>query len=496
LPDISSLLESTTPVELRRPDLDELARRGRRRRRHQRARVRAASLSVFVVAVLVVVQTSWPFVEDDSRPSHPSGEVAVGDSLGAWQEAAAPPFTPRSDALGAPLSDGRALVWGGAFGTQVDGHLDEAEDGAIYDPASNLWTPIDPPAGEEIPVNGGMQVTDDRLAVLALDYDEAPQQAWVYDVGVARWALSPAVPDVGSASFRLLWDGETVVLYHLQERGSEDQSATLRWRPGDDRWFAGSPSPLGPRGEESRAFDGSRLAVWGGRTSGGDPAEDPGQGAVYDVADDSWTVLPAGPMTGQADATVMWVDGVLYVGRGEVSQTGGGDPGAMAVELASYDPATQRWAVEPSVPDPVGESQSQVKERIVPAGGTNTDARDAAAEFVRSGDYYLTPNGWQLTPSAIMYKLAEVTVALGSTPDELERSGESARFEVFTVDVRTASGWLPAADAPFPGRVGATVVPIDNVLLVVGGTEADSKDLVLADDAWVLNLTSPHPEPG
>ena len=84
------------------------------------------------------------------------------------------------------------------------------------------------------------------------------------------------------------------------------------------------------------AFDGSRLALWGGSDGRSTPAD----GAIYDVGSDAWTVVPDGPLPGRFNPATAWASGRLFVGGG-VDRLN--DANEYLGDVAAYDPVTGAW---------------------------------------------------------------------------------------------------------------------------------------------------------
>jgi hypothetical protein len=139
-----------------------------------------------------------------------------------------------------------------------------------------------PPLRFRRPRSGGAFVTsaqlvDDRLAVVTGSADGGLHAA-VYDVVEDRWIDAPEQAEIPLAYDAMAWDGETLALVRTRpgEMGhigegqldwSVDTPITLRWRFGDDSWTTGTPPPFGLRDYVGAAFDGFRLALWGGMTA-------------------------------------------------------------------------------------------------------------------------------------------------------------------------------------------------------------------------------------
>jgi Galactose oxidase, central domain len=491
--DITSLLERTTPDDLPAPDVRWLAHRSRRRRACRRALL----VSVTVVTMVAVgAATGTVLGSDPDRPEvtmpavGPNGEPLT-EPVGSWSRADDPPFSPRVDTFGGTLSDGRVVVWGG--NADEGDNPDSSEeiptgfaDGGIFDPDTELWEPI-PAAPVPPPTIGGAfttsaQLVDDRLAVATGSADGSLHAA-VYDVAQGRWVDAPPLTEIALVYDAMAWDGETLVLVRSRPGQTGwagdgqldwriDAPITLRWRFGDDRWTTGTRPPFGLRDYVGAAFDGSRLALWGGS----DGTSTLNDGAIYAVATDTWTVIPEGPLPGRVHAATAWSAGRLVVGGGLDRLQ---DPEEYLGDMAAYDAATQTW--ESLAPPPEGGLGDQFSAWSFVEGETTPLVADSTSGSGEPGPrWFYGPAGWEQAPLGGITDLGGFIVAtIGN-----------GNFGSITYELRVRVGpdeWLHAAKAPFNSRMGATTVATpSNKLVVVGGWEGSNLDP--KNDAWVFDL--------
>jgi hypothetical protein len=311
----------------------------------------------------------------------------------------------------------------------------------------------------------------------------------VYDVDESRWTVAPAQDDIKLGIAGMVWDGETLALVQLSQGGGVDESLTLRWRPGDDRWTTGVPAPIAARLFVGSASDGRRLALWGGTTDHLTSSPGPGSegeladGAIYDLAADRWTTIADGPVPGGVRPAVAWVDGRLVVGGG---RDGLDASSQELVEVAAYDPATQTWSSRPAAPSDDG-SEPRSPLRLAVLENTGVD-RPLIADPIMGGNdtrlWFYGPDGeWEQSPLPNAQRLAGFWVATSPT------RGEPDDTTPFSMQVRVAAGqWLDSAPASFANRdrANTTLVTSGNLLMVVGGHE--SADLDPATDVWLFDL--------
>ena len=447
MPDIATLLDGTTPDDLAPLDVHTVVRLSRRRR----ARRRALAATTTAVAVVVAGTTAAAILggSGDAPPvtmpaTGPDGNALV-EPVGAWRQADDPPFSGRNDAFGGALSDGRVLVWGGNADTGDDPEAlpPGFADGGILDPRSGEWEAI-PDAPVPPPTTGGLSVTsaqlaDDRLAVVTGSVDGSLHAA-VYDVGTREWTAAPPPDEIPRVHDGMAWDGETLVL--VRTRAGEaawqvDAPVTQRWTPGEDHWEAGARPPVGVRNFVGTAFDGQRLAVWGGTTAPfvGDvgPYDVLDDGALYDVASDTWHALPPGP-PGRTHASMQWSDGRLLLGGGIGTADQRGD---YLPDVWTYDPGTDAWEEQPSAPE--GGLSGGPWNRYVAGEPSAVTAESQSGTSGPQPRWMLGHDGWEQAPSWGVMRMGDLTVA---TSMGIGNPGD----DPFGVQIRSGRDqWLDAA---------------------------------------------------
>ncbi len=131
--------------------------------------------------------------------------------------------------------------------------------------------------------------------------------------------------------------------------GDEDSiylwPAALAFRPSTNSWRAIAPWPLGDRFHPQVVENGSHAIVWGGCTGGPDCRETNtglrNDGAVYDIADNSWTPLPASPLPPAVHAVSAWTGAeAIFV----VTDANG------ATQAATFDVFEPAWTSVTSPP--------------------------------------------------------------------------------------------------------------------------------------------------
>ncbi|HEX3828112.1 MAG TPA: hypothetical protein VHV82_12655 [Sporichthyaceae bacterium] len=145
----------------------------------------------------------------------------------------------------------------------------------------------------------------------------------------------------------IVWGGEAAFQGALLGDGARYDTRTRKWQKL-------SASPLSARTDAASVWTGSRMIVWGGRD-----AQQPGRahnaadGAAYDPATDTWTMLPSAPIAARQLARAVWTGTRMVLLGGYPAQ-----PAATGVDNftdgASYDPATGTWQAIGTPADPDG----------------------------------------------------------------------------------------------------------------------------------------------
>ncbi len=217
---------------------------------------------------------------------------------------------------GAPsFRAGATSMWTGTKMVVWEGHgLQQTAtvwyaDGAMYDPASDTWTPMSP----------------------------APGPNSVY--------LDPGA--VWTGSQMLVWGG-------LQGSPGPASNAVvappsgLSYDPSHDAWAAlpsqGQPSS---RGGHVALWDGTEMIVWGGAaydaSQGGYDTMHPfADGAAYNPATHAWRPISSAPATGLFNATAVWTGTEMLVWGGYAEYPCGADCVGSNYGYR-YNPATDTW---------------------------------------------------------------------------------------------------------------------------------------------------------
>jgi len=83
--------------------------------------------------------------------------------------------------------------------------------------------------------------------------------------------------------------------------------------PAKDSWSVLSASPLSARGWHSAVWTGIEMIVWGGATGLGCDYGYLSDGAAYDPATDSWRPIPSSPLSGRVEASTVWTGNEMII---------------------------------------------------------------------------------------------------------------------------------------------------------------------------------------
>jgi hypothetical protein len=222
------------------------------------------------------------------------GQVQQG--TGGIYDPATDSWTPTST-VGAPLARERhtavwtgskMIVWGG-YNTQVNSRLNT---GGIYDPATDSWTPTSTVGAPSGRYDHSAVWTGTKMIVWG-GYTENPRDnptdsGAIYDPATDTW--TPTRKDgapLRRTNFTALWSGARMIIWGGFSDGSPLNTGGI-YDPATDQWTptstVGAPSA---RHEHSAVWTGSEMIVWGG---GGITAMTArlATGGIYDPVNDTW----------------------------------------------------------------------------------------------------------------------------------------------------------------------------------------------------------------
>lgn len=234
------------------------------------------------------------------------------------------------------------FAWSGSEVIMAGGDLNAPGKHAwSYEPSTDTWRQL--PDAPISPVEGIEGVWTGNEAIFVGGYPGAPAIAYTPSTGQWKTLASPPLSSLQWHS--LAWTGVSVIVFGGHS-GPGHPPGVLLYDPSSDSWKQSSGMPIPPRERMDGAWTGDELIIWGGyATYGSHPDEDgdhvAGDGAAYNPATDTWTVLPASPLSDRCDHTTTWT-GTEVVVFGGIEPCG--QPNIMAFgDAATYNPDAELW---------------------------------------------------------------------------------------------------------------------------------------------------------
>lgn len=352
---MTDLTPSDAP-EFLGPLRDQLLQCAAAHRRRRRTRALAAASGVAVVAVLALTIAVVAATGDDVEVvMAPSDEEAQADraapaaSITTIDGGSGAGEVTRWQAASTTLAGASYpwLAWTGDRLLVVNTENEGGEvAGEVWDPTTNTATPM-APSGLPWRAGAAMGWTGEDLLVIGGGNGPGLGQIGVaYRPATDTWRPIADPPVTGDQTGwtpaprgPAMWSGTELVL----------PASGLAYRPSTDTWRPIARSPLSDRARPVTVENGSKVVVWGGCRLEGTQCDEVnagllGDGAVYDVATDTWTALPPGPLTPAVHAVGAWTGDEVVI---TVTEPGFGAVGA---RTAAWSPATGAWRVLPDPP--------------------------------------------------------------------------------------------------------------------------------------------------
>ena len=191
----------------------------------------------------------------------------------------------------------------------------------------------------------GLEVYDGKLYLIGGLDASSPGTVQIYDPATDSWSSGAQMP----------WSGGSVVTALIGDTiyagggivGSSTVANFAAYDPVGDSWTTVAPMPLGVN-HAAAATDGERLFVFGGRQGPNIPQPGFSNVQIYDPVSDTWQTSMAGtvapmPLPRGGTGKAVWYRGEFYVFGGEDAASAFGD-------VQAYDPATNSWRMESSMP--------------------------------------------------------------------------------------------------------------------------------------------------
>ena len=301
---------------------------------------------------------------------------------------------------GAPIARGKhtavwtgtkMIIWGGHYNDGTDHFL---RDGAMYDPGAGTWSAINPVGAPSARSEHTANWTGTKMIVWGGRFNDGTDHflndGAVFDPVANTW--SP-LPFTGAPTARCehtaVWSGKEMIIW-----GGRSQNGNARIYPSDGAsydttsgWKAISTigAPV-TRARHTAVWTGDQMLIWGG-----DHAGDGNVGGCYDLAADRWTPMNTNgapsPRTGH---TAVWTGTQMVVWGG-----GDNDP---YTDGARYNPAGNSWSPSSTVAAPAARAGHAAvwtgTAMLVWGGGWTADPNSSGTYYVETYSY---------TPGSLLY---------------------------------------------------------------------------------------------
>jgi N-acetylneuraminic acid mutarotase/prefoldin subunit 5 len=263
-----------------------------------------------------------------------------------------------------------------------------------------------------------------------------------YDSGTGDWTvLAPMTVAERGAAGTMGLDGKVYVF------GGDDSSGyTQIYDPGTDSWALGTAMPYPVwEGKAATVSDGTMWVV------GGEDAPSAGYVQIYDPVADSWTDGPSAPAAVMCGALVAVGDDLYYSGGGDGDYTG-------TTNFFKYDAALGEWVTLESLPEARAAHASVVgvDGLIYLVGGASNGFNFPGSEYYSSVFVYdPATDSWDVAPDmsyARTYLGAVVTpdgriLALGGNTDvDIVSYVESLQLYTFEYSIELSASSVRAGE--------------------------------------------------
>jgi N-acetylneuraminic acid mutarotase len=295
--------------------------------------------------------------------------TAVAAGPGRWVKLA--PIPQRCEELYAVTANGKIYIMGECPENEGEAAGPPRVPVYEYNPANDQWTKKKPMAVAarhiapveyrgKIFVFGGEKWREGGAGTSQL----LTENAWEYDPAADTWKALAPMPTIRLAAVAVESGGKIYVIGGAgHHAGSKDPSAPITattphraldineaYDPATNTWQKRSPMPTARNHAFAGAVNG-KIYVIGGQLSSSFTATASNTDVVeeYDPATDSWGVPKTRMPTSRSGGGFGVYHGRIYVGGGQTY-----DAHLLSAHraLEVYDPATNQWAILPSMPSP------------------------------------------------------------------------------------------------------------------------------------------------
>ena len=260
--------------------------------------------------------------------------------------------TPRTDSV-AVWTGSKMVVWGGVY-EDPNQNLTELQDGGLYNPSANTWTPTTPSGAPAAREGAAAAWTGSRILIWGgfggpthcdcIPISNPSDLGAAYDpVGNAWSAMSSTNAPTPRSLHTGVWTGSLFVVWggrsNQNSPGYDGLDTGARYNPQTDSWTATADDGQSPRAGDATVWTGTEMLVWGGRADG--------TGSRYNPTTNSWTAMSTtgAPAPRQAPAVWSGTEMIFYGGTAPWNT-------AFLDDGGRYNPTTDSWAVIPAAGGP------------------------------------------------------------------------------------------------------------------------------------------------
>lgn len=163
---------------------------------------------------------------------------------------------------------------------------------------------------------------------------------------VGGWISIPEAPRAFAPAVQV-WTGTELIAWGNATDSLDGPAIGMAYNPTTTAWRELTPGP-GRRQQPAAVWTGSELLIWGGDAWDGEQTVLTNDGFAYDPATDTWSTIPAAPLSPRTYPFHVWTGEELIVWGGMeeieeflLSGTTGG---------AAYNPTTNTWRVLAEAP--------------------------------------------------------------------------------------------------------------------------------------------------
>jgi len=407
-----------------------------------------------------------------------AGSAARGDG-GTWTTKAPMP-TGNIDAA-------RGVIGGKVY---VAGSVGSANLTEVYDPVANTWASAAAPLTPR--TAGGYGVINGKLYFAGGapygDENNNTNVLEVYDPATNAWTTrAPMLTRRDQVASGVVNGKLYVAGGHVN--GSAPAIGTLEeYDPTTNAWATRASMPFPTQALDSAVAVGGKLFVAGGYTMS---ERFVARLQVYDAASNSWSIKASMP-TARGWASCVELNGRVFV-LGGVTVVGGSDVATDVVE--SYDPATDTWRAEPSLPSARHGTAAAVVDGVLYAAG----GYSGSATLTTTDAFTPASGAWTMVaPLPGLPRASLAAIGVGNTLFVCGGGTHSGGVfdnvpDLYAFDTG-AGTWTQKASAPRK-RTSFGMCAVNGVLYAVGNSEGLGGTAVDAYDTTTNTWTTKAPFP-